>query len=190
MPYTRTECEKDYEYTLLLTIGLMMSAGEYVVPGFDVIGISARTSNAAERAGKGVIPALWQRFIAEDLAKKIAPDSRHTLVALYTDYASDKDGEYTVVIGIRTRYDMPWLHDQAEIAVPAGMVKYYVPGQNYEVYVSQPGSLWEEVAKTWQQIWAEEDRGRINRSYKVDYEVYANGIESMTAEIYVGVKDR
>src|SRR6185436_6073767 len=95
-----------------LSVGIVLAIGVFMVskviqdsrraksePSFDVIGISARTSNAAEMSGAGVIGALWQRFFAENIAAQIPNKIGYDLIAVYTDAANGKEGEYTVIIG-------------------------------------------------------------------------------------------
>ena len=43
---------------------------------FDVIGIEARTNNAAEATGNGAIPKQWQRLFMENLLSQIPDRSR------------------------------------------------------------------------------------------------------------------
>src|SRR5262249_49357064 len=70
-------------------------------PGFTVIGIEARTSNAKEMTPDGVIGKQWARFVKENLAAQIPNKADAAVVALYTDYGGDKDGEYTFLLGAR-----------------------------------------------------------------------------------------
>src|SRR5438105_2947626 len=62
---------------------------------FTVVGIAVRTSNAREAAADGVIGKQWERFMKEGILAKIPNKLDAAIVAVYTDYASDKDGEYT-----------------------------------------------------------------------------------------------
>src|SRR5437868_2192199 len=61
-------------------------------PAALVIGIAGRTSNAREMAGTGIIGEQWERFMRENLAAQIPERVDSAMVAVYTDYASDKDG--------------------------------------------------------------------------------------------------
>ncbi len=83
------------------------------VSGFAVIGISARTNNIAETGTNGEIPKLWQRLFMEGLLNRIPGRSDESIVAVYTNYASDATGEYTVVLGERLSPEpnrlMEWL---------------------------------------------------------------------------------
>jgi predicted transcriptional regulator YdeE len=146
--------------------------------GFVVIGIAARTSNAREMTGEGSIGKQWGRFMQESLLGQIPNREDSAIVAVYTDYASDQDGEYTFVIGARVR---------AGAETPAGMVMKIVPAGRYGVFVSERGPVGEVVMKTWQRIWAD----GIDRAYGVDYEVYderAGDPARAVVEVRVGVK--
>ena len=62
--------------------------------GFTVVGITARTNNAKEMTSGGVIGKLWGRLMREGLLGKIPNRADDKVVAVYTDYASDKDGDF------------------------------------------------------------------------------------------------
>jgi predicted transcriptional regulator YdeE len=145
---------------------------------FLVAGIAARTSNAREMSGAGIIGKLWERFIRENIAATIPERSDSALVAVYTDYASDKDGEYTFLIGCRVK-------PAAEI--PEEMVAKSIPAGRYAVFLSESGPVGEVVMKTWQRIWSAE----IDRAYRADYEVYderARDPGNARVEVHVGIR--
>src|ERR1700751_2132065 len=80
---------------------------------FTVVGIAARTSNPREMSADGIIGKQWGRLMQEGLLAKIPNKADSNIVAVYTDYASDHNGEYTYVLGARVKSDAD---------VPAGMV--------------------------------------------------------------------
>ena len=80
---------------------------------FSVIGIQARTSNAKEVKGGGAIPKQWDRFFKEGIADKIPNKVDSTIYAVYTNYASDHNGEYDFIVGMKV---------SRVSAVPPGMV--------------------------------------------------------------------
>ena len=75
-----------------------------------VVGISADTNNADEMAGRGKIPALWQRFyeegIGDRIPNRVAPQG---VAVLYTDIESDENGPYRIIIGalVKDPVDVP-----------------------------------------------------------------------------------
>ena len=146
--------------------------------GFVVIGIAARTSNATEMTGKGIIGKQWGRFLQENLLGQIPNKMDSAIVAVYTDYDSDQNGEYTFVIGARVK---------AGAEAPDGMVAKIVPAGRYAVFVSERGAVGEVVMKTWQRVWA----AGIDRVYRADYEVYderAGDPGNAAVEVWVGVR--
>src|SRR5437016_13947719 len=70
-------------------------------PGFTVVGISSGASNGEEMSGKGVIPQQWDRSIKEGMLGQIPNKVDSNILAVYTDYESDANGEYTFLLGLR-----------------------------------------------------------------------------------------
>ena len=69
------------------------------VDSFTIVGVTARTSNAKETAGNGAIGGLWARLRKDGLLNQIKNRADTHIIALYSDYESDKDGEYTYTLG-------------------------------------------------------------------------------------------
>jgi predicted transcriptional regulator YdeE len=146
--------------------------------GFVVVGIAARTDNAREMTPEGIIGKQWGRFLEENLAEQIPNKMNSSIVAVYTDYAGDQDGEYTFVIGARVR---------SGTKVPVGMVAKTVPAGRYAVFLSESGPVGEVVMKTWRRVWSAE----IHRAYGADYEVYderASDPGHAQVEVHVGIR--
>ena len=57
-----------------------------------MIGISVRSNNAKEQTPDGVIGKQWQRLFQENLLSKIPNKGDGSIIAAYTDYASDNGG--------------------------------------------------------------------------------------------------
>ena len=66
---------------------------------FEVMGIAVRTNNAKEASADGVIPKLWQRVMQEHALNTVPDPADQNIYAVYTDYASDANGDYTLVLG-------------------------------------------------------------------------------------------
>ena len=151
--------------------------------GFTVIGIEARTSNAKEMTPDGVIGKQWARFMKENLAAQIPNKSDSAILAVYTDYASDKDGEYAFILGARAT---------SATQVPKGMMARQVQPGRYAIFTSEKGPVAKIVSETWQHIWSiPKSSPGGNRAYKTDYEVYderAANPENAQVEVHVGVK--
>jgi len=151
--------------------------------GFTVIGIEARTSNAKEMTPEGIIGKQWARFVKDNLAAQIPNKADATAVALYTDYASDKDSEYTFLLGARVT---------STVQVPKGMVARNVLPGRYAVFTSERGPVAQVVMETWKRIWSVPNGSPGgDRAYKTDYEVYderAANPENAQVEVHVGIK--
>src|SRR5262249_45530212 len=154
-----------------------------VIEGFTVVGIEARTDNAREMTGTGIIAKQWGRFVGENLLAQIPNRIDSAILAVYSDYESDEDGEYSFMIGARVT---------SAAAVPAGMVARSVPGGRYAVFTSERGAVEKVVVETWQKIWsATKAELGGERAYSVDFEVddeRARDPKNTQVDIYVGIK--
>ena len=152
-------------------------------PEFRVVGIETRTSNSHEMAGTGRIAQLWGRFFQENVASRIPDKLDDTILAVYTDYAGDHNGEYTLVIGARVN---------AGAQPPTGMTARTVPASRYAVFTSEKGPVEKVVPAAWRKIWstAKNTLGG-DRAYIADFEVYderAADPREAQVDIYVGIK--
>ena len=175
----------------VLAIRLTMSASGDVQltpkiveePGFTVVGISTRTTNAKEMSGKGVIGQQWDRFMKEGLLSKIPNKVDSNILAVYTDYESDANGAYTLLLGARV---------SSADNVPPGMVAKKVPAGRYAVFTSEKGFVGKVVPETWRGIWAvPKSAPGGNRAYQADFEVYdqrAADPQNAQVDIYIGIK--
>jgi predicted transcriptional regulator YdeE len=151
--------------------------------GFTVIGIAARTNNAKEMTADGVIGKQRGRLMQEGLLAKIPNKADQSIVAVYTDYASDHNGDYTFLLGARVKSDSD---------VPAGMVAKKIPSGKFAVFTTEKGPAQKVVPKTWMTINSlpKTDVGG-DRVYQADYEIYderAADPTNMVADIYVGIR--
>jgi predicted transcriptional regulator YdeE len=151
---------------------------------FTVIGISARTNNAREAAGNGVIARQWESFYKEGILDKIPNKADADTYVVYSDYASDRSGDYSYLIGAK-------VSDAS--AIPSGMVAKTVSAGKYAVITSQQGAIPKIIVEAWQRIWDLEDQAKLGgqRAYKTDFEVYdqrASSPQGSQIDIYVGVK--
>lgn len=151
--------------------------------GFTVVGIAVRTSNAKEMTADGVIGKQWARLISEGWLAKIPNKADKAIVAVYTDYGSDHDGEYTFVLGARVSSDA---------AVPAGMVAKKIPAGRYAVFTTEKGPAAKVVPDAWMRINSlPKSAVGGDRVYGADFEIYderASDPGSVQVDIYVGIK--
>ena len=153
-------------------------------PEFSVIGIQVRTSNAKEMTGGGAIPKQWAKFFKEGIADKIPNKMDSTIYAVYTAYASDRNGEYDFIIGMKV---------SSVSDVPPGMVAKKVPSGRYAIVTSVKGPVEQVVPRAWQRVWSLEDNKQLGgaRSYKADFELYderSQNPQDSQVDLYIGLK--
>jgi predicted transcriptional regulator YdeE len=151
--------------------------------GFTVVGIAVRTSNAEQTTPERPIGKQWERLFREGVLAAIPNRANGNIVAVYTEYASDKDGEYTYLLGARvTKVEN----------VPAGMVAKNVPAGRYAVFTSERGPVQKVVVEMWRRVWAtpKSELGG-DRTYRADFEVYdqrAQNPADSVVDLYVSVR--
>jgi predicted transcriptional regulator YdeE len=150
---------------------------------FTVVGIAVRTSNAEQMTEARPIGKQWKRLFKEGVLAAIPNKADAHIVALYTEYASDKDGAYTYVLGARvTKVE----------SVPAGMVAKKVSAGRFAVFTSERGPVQKVVVEMWQRVWATPKSALGgDRTYKTDFEVYdqrAQNPADSVVDLYVAVR--
>ncbi|WP_298706836.1 GyrI-like domain-containing protein [uncultured Campylobacter sp.] len=65
--------------------------------GFEICGLKARTNNADEISGRGVIANLWGEFLKFNASRSSA--TKNEIYAVYYDYENGAQGEYSMLIG-------------------------------------------------------------------------------------------
>jgi predicted transcriptional regulator YdeE len=178
----------------LIVCSLLTLAAEYAVTdmkprvvekldGFTVVGIAARTNNAKESTPDSAIGKLWHSFFNEGILNEIPNKVDANTIAVYTDYARDKDGDYTYVLGAKVK---------SPENLPAGMVAVQVLPGRYAVFTSEKGPAYKVVPDAWRKIWAvPKSDANGNRTYKTDFEVYdqrAADPQKSQVDLYVGLK--
>ncbi|MGB8888278.1 MAG: GyrI-like domain-containing protein [Candidatus Korobacteraceae bacterium] len=152
---------------------------------FQVVGIAASTNNAKEAGPDAIIGKQWHRFMSDNLINKIPNRVDQTIYGVYTDYASDANGQYTIILGAKVR-PIP------NPTIPDGMVVKTVPAGRYAVFTSERGPVAKVVVDTWKQIWAYyQSPQNGQRAYQADFEVYdqrAADPNNAQVDIYVGLK--
>lgn len=152
---------------------------------FQVVGTEARTNNAKEAGSDGIIGKQWQEFLSHGLLQKIPDRLDDNILAVYTDYASDANGQYTFILGARAK-PIP------NPTVPTGMVVKTVPAGRYAVFTSERGPVAKVVVETWKRIWEYyQTPANGQRAYRADFEVYALRAadpNNAQVDIHIGVK--
>jgi predicted transcriptional regulator YdeE len=175
---------------ILLTVSVTTLLGDQTMnprvvekAGFTVIGISARTSNAKEVTDEGVIGKMWARLFQEGVLAKIPNKADQNIVAVYTEYAGDHNGEYTYMLGARVTSDSE---------VPAGMVANKIAAQKFAIFTSEKGPAQKVVPQVWMKINSlPQTAVGGDRNYKADFEIYderASDPQNLQMDVYVGIK--
>jgi predicted transcriptional regulator YdeE len=154
------------------------------VEGFTVIGISVRTNNGKEKTPDGEIGKAWQRLSQEKFLNNIPNKADKNIVAVYSDYASDKDGDYTFILGAKVTLDKQ---------VPVGMIAIKILPGRYAKFTSEKGPAYKVVPDVWKRIWETPNSSpNGTRTYKTDFEVYdqrAIDPENSQVDVYVGITE-
>ncbi|MET1260696.1 GyrI-like domain-containing protein [Flagellimonas sp. DF-77] len=129
------------------------------IEAFDIIGISTRTTNANGQSAVDV-ERLWGRFWGEEIQNKIPNALNEEIYAVYTDYESDYQGAYTMIIGCAV---------SSVEEVPEGMVAHRIARDTYEKFVSK-GPMPQAILATWMDIW--QNDATLNRAYRADFTVH------------------
>lgn len=141
-----------------------------------IVGISTRTSNANGRAEID-IPKIWQDFMENNNIKSLPNKTNNNIYALYTDYESDHNGAYTVILG----------HEVTNLEhIPEEFTVKVVPPSNYKKFIAKGNLTKDAVINTWMEIWNSD----LKRSYTTDIEIYGEKAMNPTngeAEILVSV---
>jgi predicted transcriptional regulator YdeE len=150
---------------------------------FELMGIAVRTNNAKEASADGAIPKLWQRVMQEHALNTVPDPVDQSIYAVYTDYASDANGDYTLLLGKKVR---------SGLKSSDGLVGKTVPAGRYAVFTSGRGPVAKVVVETWKQIWSYY-QSPVNgqRAYRADFELYdqrAVDPNNAQVDIYIGVK--
>lgn len=142
---------------------------------FWIAGLKTRTNNAAEMSGDNKIRELWKRLFAENIVAALdVVDS--PIYAVYTDYASDQNGDYTFLLGYRVAGGASTLKGLDAVQVRTG---------KYAVLTAEAGPPPVVVPALWKRIWSmEEVQLGGKRAFQTDYEVHGEA----PVEIHVGLR--
>lgn len=147
------------------------------IHNFSIIGISVRTTNENGQSGQD-IPALWNKFISEGIADKIANKLNNDIICVYTDYEKDHTKPYTTILGCPV---------ENLDSIPEGLTGKIIESDNYEKFAPKGNLADGIVYNEWLKIW---DSG-LNRIFTNDFEVYgvkAQDSENAEVDIYIAVQ--
>lgn len=146
-------------------------------------GVAVRTTNAEEVGQDGRLPKLWETYFQSNLQSSAGMRNPQFIYALYTDYESDANGAYTVVIGHETA--------QEGIQSDNNHMVVTIPESKYMVFTTKKGPVYEVVAQAWYEIWAYFKESPEVRAYTGDFELYdSRNFDPANTElqIYIAIK--
>jgi predicted transcriptional regulator YdeE len=148
-----------------------------IIQKFSVIGISVRTTNENGKSGED-IPALWNKFMSEEIQRKIPNKVSEDIFCIYTDYEKDHTKPYTTILGCKV---------ESLDVVPENMTGKTIESANYEELTAK-GNLAEGIVyNKWLEIW----KSDLDRSFTADFEVYGEKTqnpENAEVDIYIALQ--
>jgi len=140
------------------------------LPAFNIAGMAIRTENAGGKA-KNDIGALWQQFMQQAVLQTITNRYSDDIYCMYTEYESDANAPYTVILGCRVN---------SLDGLPAGIIGKAISAASYMLF-KPVGSLPDSIISTWVHIW----QSNINRAYTADFDVYK---PDGSVEVYLSIQ--
>lgn len=144
---------------------------------FHVIGIAVKTTNENWQSSVD-IPALWNKFMTEDIMAQIPNKVDQSLYCMYTDYEKDHTKPYTTILGCRVN---------SLGNIPIGFVGKSIKGGNYVKRTAKGNILQGLVFDAWTKIW----NSNIPRAFTADFEIYderAHNPEHAEVDIFIAIK--
>lgn len=127
-------------------------------PPFAFIGLSIRTTNENQQAMHD-IPALWTRFLTENILATIPNKVDNTIYCIYTDYEKDYTKPYTTLLGCKV---------SSLENIPDRLVGRTIDGGTYTTFTAKGNINEGIVGQKWGEIWSTD----LDRAYTADIEVY------------------
>jgi predicted transcriptional regulator YdeE len=143
----------------------------------SVIGVSVRTTNENGQSSQD-IPALWNQFMAKDIANKIPNKTDSAVYCIYTDYELDHTKPYTTILGCSV---------QNLDAIPDGMVGITIDEGSFSKHTAKGNLMGGVVFNEWIKIWNLD----IPRAFVTDFEIYgekAQNPENAEVDIFIGIE--
>ncbi|HEX4772579.1 MAG TPA: GyrI-like domain-containing protein [Bryobacteraceae bacterium] len=150
------------------------------VDSFWMIGLQTRTSNAREATSDGDIAKLWRRLYQDGIVSRIPNRTDSRVIAVYSDYETDKDGLYTYTLGAKVN---------SIDKLPNGLSAKKVVNGDYGMFTAANGPMPQLVVGLWKQIWSLE-ADPLHRAYQTDFEVYEEHQDPQNGrvDIYIGLR--
>lgn len=158
------------------------------LPAITLVGLTTRTNNKNEMNPStskiGELAGLyWRNQIANNIQHRINPGVTY---AIYTEFESDENGDYTYFIGEVTKSLEG--QDLTQFKTLTILSSYY------QKFTTEPGQMPGVVISAWQDIWKmnENDFGG-KRKYIADFEIYderAVDPHNTVIDVYIGIEPK
>ena len=157
--------------------------------GFEICGLKARTNNANEMSGRGVIANLWGEFLKFNASRSSAAKSE--IYAAYYDYENGAQGEYSVLIGTCSKEQHhKESHDEACKSAKQccknerdeTCEKLHIEAGDYAVF--DFANELTRAGEYWTRIWKFFKSSKLQRAFKTDFEKHSED----KIEIYISIK--
>ncbi len=151
-----------------------------------LVGISTRTNNKNELDPKkakigNFSKSYWENNTSSQFANRLEPGVTY---AIYTDFESDENGDYTYFIG-ETVENL----DKQDMS---NITSLTIPKSTYHKFTTDIGEFPDIVVNSWKKIWKMKKENFLGeRSYIADFEIYdsrAADPKNAVIDIYIGIK--
>lgn len=135
-----------------------------------VVGLKIRTNNSDPNMSSA-IGDVWKKFFETGIYQSIPDKKNEKCIGLYTNYESDVNGAYDVMVCCET---------QNSSNHPMLVQSETIPAGKYAKFIIQ-GHVQKVVAEFWMKLWSMD----LDRKYSCDFEEYQGGSDEDTAEIHI-----
>lgn len=146
---------------------------------FKLIGLKlkGKTKNQNGQSEKDC-GELWQQFKVNKIAELIPNKISDSIYAVYYDYESDENGQYSYFLGCKV---------EENAQPPKELDEIIIPKQNYHKETVK-GQMTGCISEAWARIW----NSNINRKFGFDFEIYDDRSydwNDAEIDIYLSVND-
>lgn len=135
-----------------------------------LVGLKIRTSNHDLNMGRE-IGELWQEFLETGVYQSIPNKRNDNTIGLYTNYESDVNGAYDVMVCCEVSH---------ALGLPHGIHFKTIPAGKYAKFIVH-GDVQKAAGEFWAKLWSMD----LDRKYSCDFEEYQGGFGRLNDEIHM-----